>query len=98
VIEPFERRRILFDGEINQPDKVASECICLGLGIKRTKAGERFGAFASLQKANRPMDVRVNRHIQQRLPCWGVLPSRIRSRGGAEFRRRYQALNGLARG
>ena len=54
MIEPFERRRILFDGEINQPDKVASECICLGLGIKRTKAGERFGAFASLQKSQSP--------------------------------------------
>jgi len=77
VIEPFERRRILFGGEINQADKVASECICLGLGIKRTKAGERFGAFASLQKAiARWISVSIVTCNGGRL--WGVLPSRIR--------------------
>ena len=52
MIEPFERRRILFDGEINQPDKVASECICLGLGIKRTKAAS---ALALLPPSKKPI-------------------------------------------
>jgi hypothetical protein len=78
-----------------------------GPGIKRAKASERSGLFARPQKANRSMDVRINRSMQRRPPRRGVflaLPrevplifvANIKSRRALPGAGRYERLRNIA--